>query len=214
MARLFTALLFCLFLGSCLTDESADIIIIDIETFEDITEEYPYSDVLPSGQDSYWQLNRTFGEEAETLFTNGTLCAGTFQDSATCVSEFQDLDIPLTGFAISCLPAGCYHYIKTNNVNFNRILNTPNEVSSFLGGISSPGEALLLSFVNGYYFSVDDKAAGAIKEVDNGYELLVLALVSDCQPVQINRSHLRVNQNSTIKFLGVEIISEDEDASI
>ena len=185
--------------------------ISDCGEFEAIPESSFYDSIIPEEPVDYFEIVN-YLDGIIFSFSKGELCAEA-EDMANCINEFNNL-IPEDGFVISCLPAGCYTFIREQTDGINNLITTDEELLEFLGSIDSKGDALLVALANDYYWSTADIENGAIKEACSGYELIVSKIVSSCTPLQIDRFHLRITPSAEIIILNQEVIVFDENLCI
>jgi hypothetical protein len=185
--------------------------ILECGEFEAIPESSFYDNIIPEAPVDYFEIV-TYLDEIIFSFSQGELCADA-EDMANCINEFDNL-IAEDGFVISCLPAGCYTFIRQQTDGINQLITTDEELLEFLGSIDSKGDALLLALANDYYWSINDIENGAIKNACSGYELIVSKIVSSCAPLQINRFRLRITPSGQIIILDQEVIEFDENLCI
>lgn len=162
-------------------------------------------EVMPAGETTYWELRRSLGGTDMVLLSAGEACAEA-SDPAACESELAAMTSN-TGFHISCLPAGCHHYIAVNRGDDIELVTTREELVSFLGTIDSTTEAALLAFADGYAWEADDPTANGARAVDDGYELLVSELVSDCAPIQTDRVQLQISTEGDVEVVRRNVYS-------
>lgn len=155
-------------------------------------EDLDFDAVQPAFIVRYWELRRT-GVSATTIGS-----AGTEPDSI--ILDWIDND---SGFHVECLPEYCAYYIVTFAGDVIDIWDTVDELRTFLGAIDTPEEAILLAFGLGYNWG-HDIASGAIKETADGYELRLLKLVSDCDPIQTDLFHLSISTAGDVTILSQE----------
>lgn len=185
--------------------------ILECGEFETIPESSFYDTIIPEEPVDYFEIV-TYLDEIIFSFSQGELC-GDAENMANCINEFESL-IADDGFVISCLPAGCYTFIRQQTDGVNQLITTDEELLEFLGNIDSKGDALLLALANDYYWHTNDIENGAIKEACTGYELIVRKIVSSCAPLQIDRFHLRITPSGEIIILDQEVIEFDENLCI
>ncbi len=77
------------------------------------------------------------------------------------------------GFGRECPPAWCFKYIVTVSSNKVGKVLDPGALRAFLGEIDTRDEATLLAEASGYHWGTSKEQA-AIKEVADGYDLVVL----------------------------------------
>lgn len=136
-------------------------------------------DLKPAAGSDYWELRyvRPGLEEGDpnyiVLAAGGSRAtAGLSQASAAKVDAIMrrgDVD----GFGWECFPAWCFKYIVTVSSDNVEVLLYYRELRTFLGEIDTLDEAILLAEVLGYGWG-DDKQEAAIREVTDGYDLVVL----------------------------------------
>ena len=180
--------------------------------FEAIPESSFYETINPSVPVDYFELITYLDDEIIFSFSKGELCADA-ADKVTCVDNFENL-IAEEGFLVSCLPAGCYTFIREQTDEINDLVTTDEELLDFLGPIDSKGDALLLAFANNYYWVNNSVETSAIKEGCSGYELKVDKIVSYCLPLQIDRFLLRITLSGEIIILDQETIDFNENLCI
>jgi hypothetical protein len=177
--------------------------------------ELDFEQVVPATAFDYWEFRYVLDmndEEPDSVIGAGGTLARTELDSATIAV----LDTLTTepGFGIECRPGLCYKYVVSVAGSTIEIYNTPEELLEFLGTIGSWQEAAMLINAYEYYWSTVDRAAGGIREIDDGYEALVLELVSACVPVQVNRSLVRVTRAGVVTEIDSEEWSRDDNSCI
>ena len=211
MAKIFSYLFLSIVVLGCSKDDS---IHVDLSKFDTITERFPYTDLNPEVTFNYYELLYSIeGNADEELITSeGTLCANA-SDADACAESFNAIET-MFGFAGGCLPSYCFLYIKLQEEGTNAILNTPEQLLTFLGTIDSASEAILWANVNGYSHSSSSKETGAIRKVDDHFELLVSELVSGCLPYQTDQVHLRIDSDGKITELGRAVYSYAKNSCI
>ncbi|WP_350293532.1 hypothetical protein [uncultured Croceitalea sp.] len=198
-------------LSSCGDDENTNNINAVAEDFEQISDRYPYEELEPSMEVDYWELIYSTDFQVEDiLVSSGTKCQNASpQDD--CIFQFDSFENNEEGFAEDCLPDFCFYYIKYNIGNETLVAANPRSVRDFLGTINTRSDAILLVFSNDYRFSTDIKEVGGIRKIPSGYELLVTKLISTCNPLRIDRFHLKVGIDGKIDILGSEIYDISDD---
>ncbi|SHF88640.1 hypothetical protein SAMN05444483_103103 [Salegentibacter echinorum] len=179
--------------------------------FEAISET-PYAGLIPKDPVDYFEIVN-YLDGIIYSFSQGELCLEA-EDEEACIEQFNNL-IPEGGFVISCLPAGCYTFIRHQTAGVNELVTTDEELLEFLGSIDSKADALLLALANDYYWTENDIENGAIKETcDGAYELIASKIVSSCVPLQISRFHLRITTSGEIIILDEQVIEYEENLCI
>lgn len=185
---------------------------IDLSGFEPIASNVPYSDLNASENLNYFELVRGPEELINVSFQEGTLCPDD-PDYEGCLSAFLSI-LPENGFRSGCHPASCFYFIRYQENSENHLVDTDEKLLDFLGDIDTKSEALLWVFAHEYYFEANNVNAGGIKQVSDGFELIMLKTVSYCTPVQSNRFHLNINKNGEITIVKEEVYSVEENACV
>ncbi|RXG13351.1 hypothetical protein DSM03_10475 [Leeuwenhoekiella aestuarii] len=210
MEKLFSLFIVLTLLTSCSKEDSIQ---IDLSKFDAITEPFPYKNIHTEiAYDYYELLYATEGSVEERIVSEGNLCAGSTKPDM-CIETYNSLET-MFGFAGGCLPSYCFLYIKLQEGDTNSILNTPEQLLSFLETIDTHSEAILWANANGYKHSSTTKEIGAIKEVGDHFELLVSELVSGCLPVQTDQVHLRIDSDGKITELERAVYTYDKKSCI
>ena len=146
----------------------------------------------------YWELRGPFGIIAKA----GNKCK-TAKNQGGCITEFDAIGSN-RGFGPPCPPAPCSRYIVSNHGDSNIILDTLDGLKELLGTIDSKEEAILLVTGYEFYGLGDNKEAGAIREINGEYEMIVLKSVSPC-PIQVNRYFVRIQLSGRLNILREQI---------
>jgi len=160
---------------------------------------------------TYWEFREDAQhplDEVRVLGASGQLCDGA-ADEATCQADFEAL-APGNGFGWHAHPTDMFYYFAVNQGEQTFALTSPDEVKNFLGTIDSKEKAILIALAEGYHWG-NDKDVGAIKEVDGGYELIVLETVSYCTPLQSNRLLVRISTDATTSVANEEVFRQLDD---
>jgi hypothetical protein len=177
-------------------------------------EQLDYSQVDPAEALRYWEYRFGFGgpESDHTVIGSG---GATIKDSidASLIASFDSARAE-TGFGVFCLPGYCYKYIVAIRGNHFALWATENELLNFLGEIDSREEAIMLIDANGYHWSTIDIQDGAIRDIDDGYELVVLKTVEFCAPIVTKRYLLRVSSTGVITVVEEEERYRNEGACV
>jgi hypothetical protein len=136
----------------------------------------------------------------------GELCAGT-TDPSSCKQSFKVLRAT-GGFAWHAHPLDLVYYLAVNQGEDLYVVQTVEAVAEFLGTIESREEAMLLATAHGFYWGnpTDNDTKGIIKKVDNGFEMVVMQLVSLCDPIQTDRVWIRITYEGNIEEIDREIV--------
>jgi len=198
---------------SCNKDDEG----IDVDTadFEAIRTSFPYETLEPQNNPDYWELVQVFDlNDFEVLMTVGNKCQNA-TDTTSCIIQL-DGAFPANnvGFDIGCLPSFCFKFLRIQSGDSIEVVASKDELLEFLGPIDSKADAILWATANNYYFRLNEVRVGGINETNDGYELLLLSLVSDCLPVQVNRFHLKITTDGTIRILDEAVESKEDDQCI
>ena len=218
MIRKFSILVLVILLFSCSGDDEG--LRANFNDFEAISAAYPFSDIQADDPITYFEYIQSMpdyedpGDPTSLVYRNnvhysfGEICA-----DADCRTAFYNLQAD-AGFITGCLPSYCFYYIKYQTQEESHVATSKEDVLDFLGEIDTPGEALLVARANDYYWSVNNKNNGAIKEIQDGFELIVMETVSYCLPFQTNRFHLKVDRQGNITIVSEEIAEIGENSCV
>ena len=218
MIKKLSILAFSILLLSCSSDDEG--IEVNFNDFEAISIAYPFSDIQADNQITYFEYIQSMPDFEDpddptslvyrnnVLFSFGEICS-----ESDCLTAFNNLQAD-AGFISGCLPSYCFYYVKYQTQEENLVVASKEDLLNFLGEIDSPGEALLIARANAYYWAVNNKNNGAIKETQDGFELIVMQTVSYCLPFQTNRFHLKVDREGNITIVSEEIAEVDENACV
>ncbi len=128
--------------------------------------------VHPAEPVNYWEFRF---DETIIVAQAGEKCK-TASDPNICVANFDAIKgAPNEGARCKISPPDfCSYAIVSNYGDTNHIWDSLEKLRAFFGEIDSKEEAILLAFGNGLYGSNTNKAEGAIREIDNEYELIIL----------------------------------------
>ena len=217
MKNLLFLALVLLLIGCSSDDEGIE---VNFNDFEAISDAYPYSDIQTNEEITYFEYIQSIPDLEDpadptslvyrnnVLFSFGEICS-----DPDCLTTFNNLQAD-AGFIGGCLPSYCFYYIKYQTQEENLIVASKEDLLNFLGEIDSPDEALLVARANAYYWAVNDKNSGAVKETQDGFELIVMQTVSYCLPFQTNRFHLKVDREGNVTIVSEEIAEVDENACV
>ena len=205
------------FLGACGVDtsnqtSSSFLESLDLNEFEKLeaVENLNFDSVTASESVTYWEI-REDGlhpeDEAKVLSASGQLCNNA-SDEEACKEEFDGLR-PGTGFGWHAHPVDLYFYLAVNEGTENSSVVDHAGVGQFLGEIESKEEAALLALSHDYFW-FNGKESGAVREVDDGFELIVLKTISLCMPIQSNRVLLKIHQDGTQTVVHEEVFRKLE----
>lgn len=194
------------FLGAALgCDSSLDVDPQEYEPIPDIAD-LELHNVQPQVAYDYWELRFAMeGSPHDVVGSAGSKSKSELDPEV--VAKFDSTHVEL-GFSASCLPAYCYKYIASVRGATIETWASTEELRSFLGTIDAPEEAILLAEAEGYYWIEDRLEAGAIKQVDDGYDLVVLKLVAYCAPIQVDRYLLHIDRAGRMTQKDSELWSE------
>lgn len=184
-----------LLLAACGTSGPGEL--VDFAEFEALPplEQLDASAVEPAVATDLWELRRSdFGESQEVLLTGGE--AGRDGVDSEVLAAFDAL-LPGFGFGILCLPGDCYYFFASVRGGTVEAWTTAEDVRAFLGTIESPEEAALVAVAEGYVWQ-DELESGAIRGRDGGWDLVVLRMVSSCDPIRTDQFLLRISSDGEL----------------
>lgn len=188
--------------------------VADLKSFDEVSANDLYEYILPADQYDYFEIRYAWcgSIDFETKYSRGSKCIY-FQDSALCVAEIDSL-ISDHGFHWECLPGCCAYYVVAQLDQINLIYDSVENLKTFLGAIDSKSDALFYAFSEGYYYKYDSKNTAAIKEVDNGYQIIALKMVNYCDPIQVDKFLLEITYEGEINILEQKIYDKTIGACI
>lgn len=185
---------------------------VDLSQFEAMKsiEDIDLSNIAPKEDNvSYWQLREIFTGETDYTVVNetGTLC-GDVTEPQACTEEFNEL-VSDTGFCWHGHPADSVYYIAASRQEEHELITTDDGVLEFLGEIDTEEDAMLYARALGYFWRTDKKQNGAIRAVEDGFELVVTELVSLCTPLQTDRVLIHIGFDGTVTELDRAVLSRE-----
>lgn len=183
--------------------------IVDLQNFDEVSEMDLYEYLNPEPHFGFFEFRVAFCDDYEyaALYTCGVKCSGV-PDSLSCISAIDSLVPVGYGFANDCRPLCCGHYVVAQAEGSNFIFETTTDLRSFLGKIDSKSDALMYIFSEGYYYSYGEKENSAIKETDDGYLVIAQKLISDCNPLQVDKFLLEVNHSGDLIVRKQRVLSK------
>lgn len=158
-------------------------------------EQLDASAVEPAVATDLWELRRSdFGEIQEVLLTGGD--TGRDGVDPAVLAAFDALS-PRLGFGILCLPGDCFYFLASVRGETVEAWTTAEDVRAFLGTIESPEEAALVALAEGYFWQ-DQLESGAIRGRDGGWDVVVLRMVSSCDPIRTDQFLLRISADGEL----------------
>ena len=133
------------------------------------------------------------------LSASGNECA-TAADPDACRLALSAL--PTTPGFHPCRARACSFSLATTRGDIVAAYNDSKTLTTFLGAIDTPMDAILLVFAQGYSISCTDKALGSVRAAldGDGYEVLASLPEPSCPPV-ITGYQLRVTRSAELSFL-------------
>lgn len=177
---------------------------IDLEDFDvlPVLDALDYGQVRPAEEYDYWELRQAFeGTRGEAI-----AAVGSRESLPAEVRDELDSTVAEAGFGSGCLPGSCHEYIvSVSGTSVETWASIP-RLREFLGVVDTPEDAALLVHAHGYYWN-GEKRGGAIRGVENGYEVIALRLVKYCAPVQVDRYLLGVSRSGVLGIRAREVWS-------
>lgn len=162
--------------------------------------------IEPAATYAYWAIHHYDLDKTDEIVAS----FGDKSELSTAVqAQLESLLSPdcLSGEVI---PNSCFTYILTvlEDGTVER-WQQAEEVAAFLGDIDTYQEAMLLALSQDFGFGPPG-ATGSYKAVADGFELIGLKLVSDCDPIQTDRVRILVTHKGAITILQSEVFSTSD----
>ena len=171
-------------LGSCGIVGTEDFVDFDEYTLLPRLEDLDFSNVNVREGIVYWELRQSLDFQERVIASGGVIGRDSLDP---LVLAALDSISSYYGFTPSCLPGVCFFYIATVSESGEiEVWETPQRALELLTPIESIAEAALQALSNGFYWS-GELETSAYRTVTIGFELVVLKLVNDCEPVQVNQ---------------------------
>ncbi|MGH7481560.1 MAG: hypothetical protein ACRELV_05350 [Longimicrobiales bacterium] len=188
---------------------------VDLGAFERLpsVDELDFTRIVPAREWDYWELRFSLGDgDIDNIVGSGGALSRT-DLPAPVLSELDAL-APPTGFARGCLPGHCFKFIAA--VRGDRVFSftRTDTLLEFLGGIGTSEEAILLVDAHGFNWQPADDDTGYRALDAGGWEFVVLDLVRDCAPIQIDRVLLRVSPEGTLSERARELWEKEDEMCI
>lgn len=186
---------------------------LDIEEYDLLPPftDLAFSSLATSTTFDLWELRETTPSGAHRVIASG----GGLDRSAVASAVLAQFDgtQAVDGFDATCAPQYCFKYFVSLKGALIVTWTTIEGVREFLGTIDSRVEAAILAKAHGYHWA-SAKETAAIRDIGGGYELIVLALVKFCSPVEYDRFVLRIGASGDVRILRRQIWHVDKDACI
>lgn len=134
----------------------------------------------------------------------GTACA-TATNQPACASALEAL-APTVGFRQSCLQLCMDYHLATTLGDEVKAITSLEGLTSFLGPIDTPQEALLLAFASNYDVSCTQLDRGAVRPSGTGFDLIVTKGFACGEGTALTRHALRVSREGVVTETGAEVI--------
>ncbi len=130
------------------------------------------SQLMPAQSTDYAELRRIFmdAQMPTKLSTFGTRCGGA-TNAMACGSALDALK-PASGFGKACLQLCSELYLATTTGDAVGSVTTLEALKAFLGTIDTPQEAVLMVAAQPFDLSCTDKARGAVRKTETGFEVV------------------------------------------
>ncbi|HLG05533.1 MAG TPA: hypothetical protein VI383_05240 [Gemmatimonadales bacterium] len=170
-----------------------------------------FSRVTPAGEFHLWELREASFAEPHLVIGRGGTADRNSLDPAL-VAAF-DAAMPSFGFGEGCPPGDCFRYFISLEGNEIRIWSTAEAARAFLGTIDHLVEAALMASAEGYHWRDTRETSGG-RITPDGFELVVLKIVSYCTPVQTDRFVLVVSAIGEIEIVRSQVWTKANEACI
>ena len=127
----------------------------------------------PAPEVDYWELRGVRLNHAITLARGGRRSKDELPPTQAAEIDAIGTGSGAGGFGRGCLPGWCFKYVVAVRPDKIEAMRHPAELAAFLGEIDTRDEAILLAEALGYRWGASKEEA-AIREVADGYDLLVL----------------------------------------
>lgn len=188
---------------------------VDVETWDQLPElsDLDVAQVTPAEPAIVWELRLGFSEDRYDLVTGVGLDAKDTLAPDVRLA-FDSVSVLPPGAFTACPPGLCFYYIASLDDDGPHVWSSTAEVVAFLAPVDAPAEAAIVARLSGYHWSVHDKAQGAMRSTAEGFELVVLQIVSFCDPVQVNRFHILVTTAGEVHELAEDVVSKESGVCI
>lgn len=171
-----------------------------------------FDSVSPSTDTTYWELRRAYPHQDgsvrfDVVAKAGEMCADA-SNKSNCETAFAATEATKSGFGRECYPQEmCYLFVASMYRGNIKVWDSLELFEAFLQPVNSEVEALLIARVHFYTWSAQRKDLGAIRELNDGYQL-VLSQGQDCK---MNRYLVHIHANGKLDQLRHNVAYKDED---
>jgi hypothetical protein len=165
-------------------------------------------DVHPVAAVDYWEVRYCFaGFACVPTLSFGTRCGGAHLPAA-CLAAVAALDSS-HGFAHGCEPLACYAYLVGTRGDQAFLVADARELVDFLAPFDSIAEAALMLYASGFLWWSDSVAAGSIRAVADGWEVLAVRPGQPCDPITWDRYLLHLSRSGQVTPLCRQLYRAD-----
>jgi hypothetical protein len=166
------------------------------------------NNIQPAEEVLYFEIRevKQLGTGYTVVNKSGELCTDS-SEPELCIASFEALHTE-KGFGWHDHPADLTYYLAVEYNDKSTVIDTVDAVMSFLGTVETAEEAILLAVSNEYFISEE---TGGIRQVSDGFELILYQLVSLCTPIQIDRVWIHIDIEGKINEIDREIDTLEKD---
>lgn len=181
---------------------------MDLSSFQEAPQfiNFDLSHLKPLEPYTYVSLNQGLTTPS-SLASHGDIC-GAATIPANCMSDFNSLTA-MSGFG-ECVADECRKYFAVNRGDTNFVVTNRDELLAFFGPIDAAEEALILVNEQGYQWSAPPIEKGAIRAVDDGFEVIAWKYTSTCNPIDSYRYDLHVSAAGVVNILNNEFMESND----
>jgi hypothetical protein len=187
--------------------------LIDPELYDPLPrfDDLDFNLVQPSAPFLLWEIRQGFGPGQDPVVARGGTASRESIPPAI-LAQFDMIEAP-SGFDVGCLPGYCFKYVVTLEGSTVRTWTTVPELVEFMGPIDNRVEAAIVAKANAYYWT-QEEGTGGIRELSDGFELVVLEMVRSCAPVQVDRLVISISATGTQRVLRREVWTKDNNSCV
>ena len=186
---------------------------VNLDLFDQVSRDLDYDDLKPDPSINYWELWNSFDYfHHKLLYSRGEKCSD-LEDRELCLTRVDHLNVKLRGANLSCQEWDCMYFLKAQSKQQVYIIDDREGLIPFLTPIDSRADAIFLVETEGYFFG-STKAEAAIREVEDGYEIIAKRFSSYCRPILVKKYLLKIRPNGKIDRLQSEITNKEKHGCI
>ncbi|WP_428268094.1 hypothetical protein [Haliangium sp.] len=198
--------------AGCVEEFSDDIDWTDYQGLPAL-EDIDLAALTPAAPVDFIELRAVYGESPpESVAATGEPCAGA-SDPDACTAALAALTAPW-GFDRGCEPGFCYKYLAVTRGDEVFAVYDRAGLAAWLAPVDTLEEALLMVSTEGFYWVRDTPMDGGVRAREDGYELIVVRLEGDCDPIETWRYLLHVDRAGAVTERARELRTQEYGACI